>query len=144
MNLIKRPEEEQKKAQPRLRVIKRGLSSANMPEGESARITDLGQRIGNILQDVSESLQPDNLSRIDRAEMQACFLALEQMKMLMSELEILRLFRSDPLGPSSGFVFSGNRKKVGKPLPRLLSIRTITRNRYSKMSTNQTPILCNQ
>ncbi len=83
----------QKKAQARLRDIKGGQSSARMPEGESARMADLSQRIGNVLRSVTKSLQPDNLSRIDRAEMQECFLALEQMKMLMSELEILHLLR---------------------------------------------------
>ncbi len=83
----------QKKAQARLRDTKGGQSSATMPEGESARMADLSQRIRNILRRVSKSLQPDNLSRIDRAEMQECFLALEQMKMLMSELEILHLLR---------------------------------------------------
>jgi len=63
-----------------------------MPAGENARVADLSQRIGNILRRVSKSLQPDNLSQIDRAEMQDCLLALEQM-MLMSELEILHLLR---------------------------------------------------
>jgi hypothetical protein len=64
-----------------------------MPEGESARMADVSQRMRNILRRVSKSLQPDNLSRIDRAEMQEFFLALDQMKMLMSELEIIRLLR---------------------------------------------------
>jgi len=63
-----------------------------MPAGENARVADLSQRIGNILRRVSKSLQPDNLSQIDKAEMQDCLLALEQM-MLMSELEILHLLR---------------------------------------------------
>ena len=83
----------QKKAQARLGDIRGGQSSATMPEGESARMADVPQRMRNILRRVSKSLQPDNLSRIDRAEMQECFLALEQMKMLMSELEIIRLLR---------------------------------------------------
>jgi PAS domain S-box-containing protein len=83
----------QKKAQARLRDIKAGQSSGTLPEGESAQVADLSQRIGNILRRVSKSLQPDNLSQIDRAEIQECFIALEQMKMLMSELEILRLGR---------------------------------------------------
>jgi PAS domain S-box-containing protein len=83
----------QKKAQARPRDIKGGQSSGTMPAGESARAVDLSQRIGNILRRVSKSLQPDNLSHIDRAEIQECFLALEQMKMLVSELEILHLRR---------------------------------------------------
>ena len=81
----------QKKAQARLRDIIGGQSSGATPEGESAGISDLSQRIGNILRRVNKSLQPDSLPQIDRAEMQECFVALEQMKMLMSELEILRL-----------------------------------------------------
>jgi PAS domain S-box-containing protein len=83
----------QKKAQAMPRDIKGGQSSGTMPAGESARAVDLSQRIGNILRRVSKSLQPDNLSHIDRAEIQECFLALEQMKMLVSELEILHLRR---------------------------------------------------
>ena len=80
----------QKKAQARPRD-QGGQSSTTMPEGQSARMADLSQRIGNILRRVSKSLQPDNLSQINRAEMRECFVALEQMKMLMSELEILHI-----------------------------------------------------
>ena len=83
----------QKKAQAKPRDIKGGQSSGAMPAGESARAVDLSQRIANILRRVSKSLQPDNLSHIDRTEIQECFFALEQMKMLVSELEILHLSR---------------------------------------------------
>jgi PAS domain S-box-containing protein len=83
----------QKKAQARPRDIKGGQSSGTMPAGESARAVDLSQRIGNILRRVTKTLQADNLSHIDRAEIQECFFALEQMKMLVSELEILHLRR---------------------------------------------------
>jgi PAS domain S-box-containing protein len=82
----------QKKVQSRPRD-QGGQSSAVTSEGQSARIADLSQRIGNILRRVSKSLQPDNLSQINRAEMRECFVALEQMKMLMSELEILHIGR---------------------------------------------------
>jgi hypothetical protein len=67
----------QKKAKARLRDI----------------ISDLSQRIGSILRRVNKSLHPHSLPQMDRAEMQECFVALEQMKMLMSELEIFRLGR---------------------------------------------------
>jgi hypothetical protein len=67
----------QKKAKARLRDI----------------ISDLSQRIGSILPRVNKSLHPDSLPQMDRAERQECFVALEQMKMLMSELEIFRLGR---------------------------------------------------
>jgi hypothetical protein len=33
-------------------------------------MAELSQRIGNILRRVSKSLQPDNVSQIDRAELQ--------------------------------------------------------------------------
>jgi PAS domain S-box-containing protein len=87
----------QKKAEARLRDILGGESSGATPEGESARISDLpqlsdlSQRIGNILRRVNKSLHPHSLPQIDRAEMQECYVALEEVKMLMSELEILRL-----------------------------------------------------
>ena len=82
----------QKKAQARARD-QGAQPSATMSEGQRSRIADLSQRIGNILRRISKSLQPDNLSQINRAEMQECFVALEQMKMLMSELEILHIGR---------------------------------------------------
>ena len=59
----------------------------------SARMAELSKRIRDILRRVSKSLQPENLSQIDRAEMKECLLALEQIKMLMSELEVLHLLR---------------------------------------------------
>jgi PAS domain S-box-containing protein len=83
----------QKKAQASLRQNENAEPSVRMPTGEGARMAELSERIGNILRRVSKSLQPDNLSQIDRAEMQECLLALEQVKMLMSELEILHLLR---------------------------------------------------
>ena len=67
----------QKRAEARLRGI----------------ISDLSQRIRDILRRVNKSLHPDSLPQIDRVEMQECFVALEQMKMLVSELEIFRLGR---------------------------------------------------
>jgi hypothetical protein len=66
--------------------------SVRMPTGEGARMAELSERIGIILRRVSKFLQPENLSLIERAEMKECLLALEQMKMLMSELELLHLF----------------------------------------------------
>jgi hypothetical protein len=47
--------------------------------------------MGNILPRLNKSPHPDSLPQIDSAAMQECFVALEQMKILMSELEILRL-----------------------------------------------------
>src|SRR5258707_8090838 len=79
----------QKKAQARLRDIKGGQSSGTMTEGDSARIADLSQRIGNILRSVSKSLQPDNLSQIKRADIQQRFFALEQIKLLYAVMQTL-------------------------------------------------------
>jgi PAS domain S-box-containing protein len=56
-------------------------------------INDLSRRIGNILRRVNKSRHPDSLPQIDGGEMQQCFVALDQMKTLMSELEISRLGR---------------------------------------------------
>jgi len=56
-------------------------------------ISDLYQRTGNSLQRVNKSPHPDSLWQINQVEMQECFVALEQMKMLMSELEILHIGR---------------------------------------------------
>ena len=56
-------------------------------------INDLSQRIGNILRRVNKSRHPDSVPQIDGGEMQQCFVALDQMKTLMSELEISRLGR---------------------------------------------------
>jgi PAS domain S-box-containing protein len=83
----------QKTSQIAFRPAKISEPSPDSPEGKVARMADLSRRIGNILRRVSKSLQPDNLSKIDRTEMQECFLALEQAKVLMSELEILSLLR---------------------------------------------------
>jgi PAS domain S-box-containing protein len=81
----------QKKAQARLQDMNAAESAARMPESESAPRADLSLRLATLLRDISRILQPNNLSKIDRAEIQECALALEQMKMLMSELEILRV-----------------------------------------------------
>jgi PAS domain S-box-containing protein len=56
-------------------------------------INDLFQRIGNILRRVNKSRHLDSVPQIDGAEMQQCLVALDQMKTLMSELEISRLGR---------------------------------------------------
>jgi len=62
----------QKKAQASLRQNENVEPSVRVPTGEGARMAELSERIGNILRRVSKSLPPDNLSQIDRAEMQKC------------------------------------------------------------------------
>jgi hypothetical protein len=58
---------------------------------QSAQIAPLLQQIGNIVRRLSKSLQPVNLSQMDRVAVQECFVAIEHMKMLIAELEILRI-----------------------------------------------------
>lgn len=65
--------------------------AASVPDFDCCRITELPQRIASLLRRLTEILQPSNLPRIDRAEIQKCVLSLEQMKMAVSELEILHL-----------------------------------------------------
>jgi hypothetical protein len=83
----------QKKAQAFLGGIKDAISPVCRPERENAEMADLSQRLATLLQRASQALQPDNLPRMGRPEIQEFLLVLEEMKMLMSELEVLRLFR---------------------------------------------------
>lgn len=80
-----------KKAHARLGGINNVEPAANVPNTEIARMDELSQTIATLLRRVTELLHPKNLPRIDRPEIQECVLCLEQMKMLMSELEILEL-----------------------------------------------------
>jgi PAS domain S-box-containing protein len=79
---------DQRRAQARLRDIEH-LSSFS-PVGESIATPDISQRLVTLVESVSNTLQPNNLPRIDRAEMRECLLALEQLKMLIGELEVRR------------------------------------------------------
>jgi PAS domain S-box-containing protein len=83
----------QKKAQASLGRIKEVTSPASRPERANSETADLSQRLSTLLQRASQALQPDNLLRLNRPEIQEFVLVLEEMKMLMSELEVLRLFR---------------------------------------------------
>jgi PAS domain S-box-containing protein len=82
----------QKKAQASFGTIKEVTSSASRPEREKVETAALSQRLAVLLQRASQALQPDNLPRLNRPEIQEFVLVLEEMKMLMSELEVLRLF----------------------------------------------------
>ncbi len=81
----------QKKAQARLRDVESKKFAARAAEREDPEVTELSERLAALLGNVSRALQPHNLTRLDRTEMQGSLLALEEMKMLMSRLEILRL-----------------------------------------------------
>jgi PAS domain S-box-containing protein len=76
----------QKKAQADLRNVK----DTSLPD--SIGIADLSQRLTALLGRVNRTLQATNLRKTDRAEIRDCVLALDEIKTLMSELEILRLF----------------------------------------------------
>jgi PAS domain S-box-containing protein len=78
-------------AQARLREIKTSESTDGVPRAAGARIADLSQRLATLLRCVSSTLQPSYLPKADRAEVRECLLALEEMKMLVSELEIVRI-----------------------------------------------------
>ena len=82
----------QKKAQTRPYDGKDAKPVSSVPESEGARMADLSQKLATLLCCVSKTLQPSNLPKTDKAEIRECVLALEQMKMLMSELQLLHLF----------------------------------------------------
>jgi hypothetical protein len=84
-----RPE---KKAQASLRDIKDAKTAARMTGYENVEITNLSQKLASLLQRASQTLQPENLSRMGRPEIKEFLLVLEEMKMLTSELEVIRLF----------------------------------------------------
>ena len=85
----------QKKAQASFASIKEVTSSASRPEREKVQKAALSQRLAILLQRASQALQPDNLPRMRRPEIQEFVIVLEEMKMLMSELEVLRLFSEE-------------------------------------------------
>jgi PAS domain S-box-containing protein len=83
----------QKKAQASFASIKGVTSSAGRPERKKVETAAaLSQRLATLLQRASQAIQPENLLQTGRPEIQQFLLALEEMKMLMSELEVLRLF----------------------------------------------------
>jgi PAS domain S-box-containing protein len=82
-----------KTAQAWMGDTKYAESPARMPEGENARMADLSQRLATLLRRASQTLQPENLPRIGKPEIHEFWLVLEEIKMLMSELELLRFFR---------------------------------------------------
>lgn len=81
---------DQKRAQACLRNIEHSDLSSFSPVGESITTPDISQRLVTLVERVSNTLQPNNLPRIDRAEMRECLLALEQLKMLIAEFEVRR------------------------------------------------------
>jgi len=83
----------QEEAQARLREIIASDSTAGGTEGAGGRMADLSQRLATLLRCISSTLQPKDLLKVDRAKVRECLLALEEMKMLVSELEVIQLLR---------------------------------------------------
>jgi hypothetical protein len=82
---------EQKQADARLRDRRNNAFPTSAAESENPKAAELFQRLAALLGRASQALQPHNLIRLERAEMQECLLALEEIKMVMSRLEILHL-----------------------------------------------------
>jgi PAS domain S-box-containing protein len=87
---------QQEEAQARPGGIKAFDSTAGVPGAAGARMADLSQRLATLLGCVSSTLQPNNLPKVDRTKVQECLRALEEIKMLVSELEVVRLFGESP------------------------------------------------
>jgi PAS domain S-box-containing protein len=81
----------QKQARAKLQEIS-AESTARAPENDSASTADLSHKLATLLRRANQGLQPDNLQRMGRSEIQEFLLVLEEMKMLISDLEVLRLF----------------------------------------------------
>jgi PAS domain S-box-containing protein len=82
---------EQKQADARLRDRTSNAFPTSAAESENPKAAELFQRLAALLGRASDALQAHNLIRLERAEMQECLLALEEIKMVMSRLEILHL-----------------------------------------------------
>jgi len=79
----------QRKAHTRLRETKEPI--AGRPNIERDRLVEMSEMLGSLLQRVNQALRPDNLPQMGRTEIREFLLLLEEMKMLMSELEIIGL-----------------------------------------------------
>ena len=69
------------------------LSASTVEEqgSEWDRTANVSQKLTRLLQRATQLLQEDNLPKMGKAEIREALLVLEEIKMLMSELEILRL-----------------------------------------------------
>jgi hypothetical protein len=85
----------QKETQAWLCGIRDVTSAPRRPDRENAEMADLSRMLAILLQRASQALRPANLPRMGRPETQEFLLVLEEMKMLMSELEVLGLFRKE-------------------------------------------------
>lgn len=76
---------------PRLAEPKHSTSTAEDPTADGNPMMDVSQRLTHLLHRASEVLDEDNLPKMNKAEIREVLLVLEEIKMLMSELEILLL-----------------------------------------------------
>jgi hypothetical protein len=85
----------QKKAEGALGSYRNAAESpASRPYyGENSEMTAVSQQLTILLQRVSQTLQPGNIPRMGRPEIKEFLLHLEEIKMLVSQLEVLRLFQ---------------------------------------------------
>lgn len=81
-----------KRARAKLQEIEGAESAARAPENDSASTADLSYKLATLLRRANHALQPDNLQQMGKPEIQEFLLVLEEMKMLISDLEVLRLF----------------------------------------------------
>jgi PAS domain S-box-containing protein len=93
---------EQKKLEKRVRELSKSILTLpdQTPEGESHTYTSLSaepglarvfEELGALLRRVNESLRPDKFGIVGRSDAQDFILVVERMKVLVQQLEILRL-----------------------------------------------------
>lgn len=71
----------------------RGLGAESSATNGPLALYTLARTLDARLRRVTQILQPDNLPTLDRAQSQECLLALEEIKMLLSELQLIQLRR---------------------------------------------------
>jgi PAS domain S-box-containing protein len=81
----------QKKAEVRQRDANRRSFRMTIQKHEKAQLSALTTRLSVLLNQVSKALGPRNLGRINRSNAKECLLALEELKMLIAESELLNL-----------------------------------------------------
>lgn len=79
----------------RMAEPKHSTSTAKEPSADSDRIADVSQRLTHLLHRATQVLHEDNLPKMSKTDIREVLFVLEEIKMLISELEILRLPRSD-------------------------------------------------
>lgn len=84
-----------KRAEATIQGIRDVSSRTRDTGGNEDKMSDLSRSLTILLQRANSHLQPANLARMGKLEIREFLLVLEQMKMHMSELELLHFERSD-------------------------------------------------